>query len=315
MPARPRVRACRPSSTPTSRSCTRAGGRSGAVYPAEPYDLLATRRREVVGARRGRWALMLDDAAQMATFASRAAGRMLLGRDSERERAQLAAVWRVPPAEDIDSPRGRARKRRRAAGSPSSMTSSSGSVGPTACFWRCAELWPEADIFTPGLRRGAARRGVFADRNVQTSFLQRAAPDPAQLPRAAAALSGGDRELRPVRLRPRGVQLERVGARGDLRPRRGARLLLPQPVPVRVERAPQHAGRPQRPAHARGRARAVPALARVGLDRRSAGGPLRHQLARHPGAHPHLLRARVARGLPAGCASTGSRSPSRATTT
>ncbi len=74
-----------------------AGGQSiGPSYGTEPFDLLATRRREVVGARRGRWALMLDDAAQVATFASRVAGRMLLGRDRQRERAQLAAVWRAP---------------------------------------------------------------------------------------------------------------------------------------------------------------------------------------------------------------------------
>ena len=72
-----------------------AGGRSvRSRYPAEPYELLATRRREVVGARRGRRALMLDDLAQILTFASRVAGRIALARDSSRQRAQLAALWR-----------------------------------------------------------------------------------------------------------------------------------------------------------------------------------------------------------------------------
>jgi hypothetical protein len=72
-----------------------AGGRSvRTLYPSEPHELLAARRREVVEARRGRRALMLDDAAQIATFASRVAGRTLLARGSARERAQLAALWR-----------------------------------------------------------------------------------------------------------------------------------------------------------------------------------------------------------------------------
>jgi N-acetylglucosaminyl-diphospho-decaprenol L-rhamnosyltransferase len=64
------------------------------VYDGDPHDLLAGRRREVVGANRGPAALALDDLAQALTFATRAAGRALLGRPADRERAQLAAVLR-----------------------------------------------------------------------------------------------------------------------------------------------------------------------------------------------------------------------------
>lgn len=65
------------------------------VYDGDPHDLLAQRRREVVGANRGSAALALDDIAQALTFATRAAGRLALGRRADRERAQLAAVLRA----------------------------------------------------------------------------------------------------------------------------------------------------------------------------------------------------------------------------
>ena len=61
----------------------------------EPYDLLARRRRAVVGATRGRRALALDDAAQALTFASRAAGHALLGGDARRPLRQLQALTRA----------------------------------------------------------------------------------------------------------------------------------------------------------------------------------------------------------------------------
>lgn len=53
---------------------------------------MARRRREVVGRDLGSRALVLDDAAQALTFATRVAGRCLLGRDAGRERAQLRAL-------------------------------------------------------------------------------------------------------------------------------------------------------------------------------------------------------------------------------
>jgi N-acetylglucosaminyl-diphospho-decaprenol L-rhamnosyltransferase len=65
------------------------------VYDGDPHDLLAQRRREVVGANRGSAALALDDLAQALTFGTRAAGRLLLGRRADRERAQLSAVLRA----------------------------------------------------------------------------------------------------------------------------------------------------------------------------------------------------------------------------
>jgi N-acetylglucosaminyl-diphospho-decaprenol L-rhamnosyltransferase len=65
------------------------------VYDGDPHALLARRRREVVGANRGPAALALDDLAQALTFATRAAARRVLGRNADRERAQLAAVLRA----------------------------------------------------------------------------------------------------------------------------------------------------------------------------------------------------------------------------
>ena len=61
----------------------------------EPLDLLARRRRTVIGATRGRAARALDDAAQGLTFASRAAGHTLLGGDAVRPRRQLGALARA----------------------------------------------------------------------------------------------------------------------------------------------------------------------------------------------------------------------------
>ena len=65
------------------------------VYDGDPHDLLAQRRREVVGANRGSVALALDDLSQALTFATRAAARLVLGRRADRERAQAAAVLRA----------------------------------------------------------------------------------------------------------------------------------------------------------------------------------------------------------------------------
>ena len=70
-----------------------------------------------------------------------------------------------------------------------------------------------------------------------------AAPDLAHVPAAAAALPARGRVVRPARLRHRHLVLERVGARRARRPRRRPRLLLPQPVPLRLERARGDAAR------------------------------------------------------------------------
>ena len=76
---------------PAVRSATSAATRPGRVYDGEPHDLLARRRREVV-ARQPRLAPRSRSTtlAQALTFATRAAGRLVLGRDADRERAQLA---------------------------------------------------------------------------------------------------------------------------------------------------------------------------------------------------------------------------------
>jgi GT2 family glycosyltransferase len=55
---------------------------------SEPFELLARQRRDVVGRRLGGRARRLDDAAQLLTFATRAAVK----RPNERERAQLGAL-------------------------------------------------------------------------------------------------------------------------------------------------------------------------------------------------------------------------------
>jgi N-acetylglucosaminyl-diphospho-decaprenol L-rhamnosyltransferase len=71
-----------------------AGGHS-TLRDGEPFELLAERRRAVVGANRGARAQALDDAAQALTFASRAAGHALLGGDARRPLRQLAALARA----------------------------------------------------------------------------------------------------------------------------------------------------------------------------------------------------------------------------
>jgi N-acetylglucosaminyl-diphospho-decaprenol L-rhamnosyltransferase len=73
-----------------------AGAHStGPAFGGEPFELIARRRREVVGARLGRRALALDDAAQALTFTTRIAGRTLARRGATRERSQLRALLRA----------------------------------------------------------------------------------------------------------------------------------------------------------------------------------------------------------------------------
>jgi GT2 family glycosyltransferase len=61
----------------------------------EPLDVLALRRREVLGATRGPRALALDDVAQALTFASRAAAHAVAGGDARRPARQLGALLRA----------------------------------------------------------------------------------------------------------------------------------------------------------------------------------------------------------------------------
>ena len=171
--------------------------------------------------------------------------------------------------------------------------------GADRVFLEICNLWPDADIFTT-VYNEQGTEGRFAHRRIQTSFLQRLRPSARTFRALLPLYPDRDRVLRPVRLRPRRVELERLGARGRLRRAERARVLLPQPVPLRMERAPPHDRRAGRPGLARLPARPLPALARVGLDRRPARRPLHHELAHDAGAHPQLLRPRLARRLPAG---------------
>jgi N-acetylglucosaminyl-diphospho-decaprenol L-rhamnosyltransferase len=91
-----------------------AGGHA-TLREGEPFDLLARRRREVVGATRGPRALALDDAAQALTFASRAAAHALTGGDARRPWRQLRALLRARAAGRDAGPSWR-RLRTRAAG-------------------------------------------------------------------------------------------------------------------------------------------------------------------------------------------------------
>ena len=80
---------------PAARVLHHRAHASARAFGGEPYELLAVRRREVVGRRRGRRRQRLDDALQLATFANRAAIKALLGRRPERERLQAAALLRA----------------------------------------------------------------------------------------------------------------------------------------------------------------------------------------------------------------------------
>ena len=68
-----------------------AGGHA-VLRGGEPFELLARRRREAIASTLGARALALDDAAQALTFTTRIAGRRVLDRPADRERAQLRAL-------------------------------------------------------------------------------------------------------------------------------------------------------------------------------------------------------------------------------
>ena len=180
-----------------------------------------------------------------------------------------------------------------------STTSCSACGAPSASSSRCATSGPRPTSSRPSTTRTAPRAASRTATSTPRSS-SACGPTRAHLPRAAAALPGGDRVVRPVRLRPRGLELERLGARRDLR------RATPCTSPTATTRSATPgtsatARSPSAPTRlARRAARPLPPLAPVGLDRRPARGPLRHQLAHHPGAHPGLLRPRLAHRLPAG---------------
>ncbi len=65
------------------------------AFGGEPFERLARQRRLVVEARLGRARRVVDDWAQLATFAQRRALKALLRQPRERERRQLAALRAV----------------------------------------------------------------------------------------------------------------------------------------------------------------------------------------------------------------------------
>jgi N-acetylglucosaminyl-diphospho-decaprenol L-rhamnosyltransferase len=70
-------------------------GGHATLRAGEPFDVIAARRRAVVGETLGRRALVLDDATQALTFGSRAAGHALLGGGARRPARQLTALARA----------------------------------------------------------------------------------------------------------------------------------------------------------------------------------------------------------------------------
>lgn len=70
----------------------RGGHSTGPAYGGEPHELLARRRREVVGARLGTAALRRDDALQALTFATRIAAARLRGRPGGAAAQRLRAL-------------------------------------------------------------------------------------------------------------------------------------------------------------------------------------------------------------------------------
>jgi len=80
---------------PAARVLHHRGHAARRVFGAEPFELLAARRRDVVGRRRGRRRQRVDDGLQLATFANRVAIKTLLGRGAGRERLQARALLRA----------------------------------------------------------------------------------------------------------------------------------------------------------------------------------------------------------------------------
>ena len=108
--------------------------------------------------------------------------------------------------------------------------------GAERVFAAICDAWPEADVFTAVYdERGT--EGRFAARSPQASFLQKLRPTARTfrplLPLYPHAIESLD--LRGYDIVD--LVLERVGARRPGRSRRRARLLLPQPVPLRLVRA------------------------------------------------------------------------------
>ena len=139
--------------------------------------------------------------------------------------------------------------------------------GAERVFLAICDIWPEADVFT-AVYNEAGTEGRFAHRNVHTSFLQKLRPTSrtfrALLPLYPAAiesfdLSGYDLVVSSSSAWAHAVICDEM---------HGARLLLPQPVPLRLERPRQDAGQPPRT-----RSPAAPCAACSGAGASGTGSP------------------------------------------
>ena len=92
---RARARGVRTWFDPRARVIHHQGHSSGRAFGGEPFERLARQRRTVVAGRLGPRTARRDDVLQAATFANRIALKGLLRRPAERERRQLAALWRA----------------------------------------------------------------------------------------------------------------------------------------------------------------------------------------------------------------------------
>jgi N-acetylglucosaminyl-diphospho-decaprenol L-rhamnosyltransferase len=77
---------------PSSRILHHGAHSTTPAFGGEPFERLASARRDVVGRRYGRRRTAVDDAVQAVTFATRIAAKRLLGRSAARERRQLEAL-------------------------------------------------------------------------------------------------------------------------------------------------------------------------------------------------------------------------------
>ena len=154
--------------------------------------------------------------------------------------------------------------------------------GGERTFAAIAEVWPEAPIFTAAYRERATE-GRFAGREIRTSWMQRLGVNRhwyrvllPLYPRAIESLrldGYEDGRILELRLRPRRPR----------RSRRRPRLLLPQPVPLRMARERKHAGAASAPRSA-GRRPDARLGATVGPRSLRAGHRVRRELRDHPRA-------------------------------
>jgi GT2 family glycosyltransferase/glycosyltransferase involved in cell wall biosynthesis len=77
---------------PTARVIHHRAHSSEQAFGGEPFELLASARREVVERRLGPRRAAIDDRAQVLTFATRIAVKRVVGRPTARERRQLQAL-------------------------------------------------------------------------------------------------------------------------------------------------------------------------------------------------------------------------------